>query len=182
MTSKPTPEIDALMRATAEKYGIDYGLLYAQVKKESAFDPIAVSACGARGLMQIMPDTGIKDLGMKEADFFDPAKNLDAGARYLKRQYKAVRRMIENMPPSSVNDCSADCYWRLALAAYNGGLGYVIKAINLCHVERKPLNWVNISGMLADPRLVIGKRKLNPDEKQMIDYAEWIWARKEAAS
>ncbi|MBI5075614.1 MAG: transglycosylase SLT domain-containing protein [Nitrospirae bacterium] len=169
---KPTPEIDSFIRAAAAKHNIPYELLYAQVKQESGFNPIAVSHCGARGLLQIMPATGTKDLGLKEEDFFNPEKNLNAGALYLRRQYKGGKRMIETM--KCANECADDDYWKLALASYNGGLGYIIAAINICVQDGLSICWPNVAAKLADKRCSVrGKR---PDHKQMTDYVERIWA------
>ncbi|MCH5324517.1 MAG: lytic transglycosylase domain-containing protein [Eubacterium sp.] len=39
------------------KYGLDKYMVYAFIKTESGFDPMSESNLGARGLMQIMPDT-----------------------------------------------------------------------------------------------------------------------------
>ncbi|MBI5634878.1 MAG: transglycosylase SLT domain-containing protein [Nitrospirae bacterium] len=173
-TPRPSPEIDALIRAAAAKHSVPYELLYAQVKQESAFNPIAVSHCGARGLLQIMPATGTKDLGLKEADFFDPEKNLNAGALYLRRQYLGCKRFITALPKNAINECTEDDYWQLALAAYNGGMGYIFKAINILFYDKHPICWENLAPHLSDPREVV--RGHDPDEKQMIDYVERIWA------
>jgi soluble lytic murein transglycosylase-like protein len=47
---------------------------------ESAFDPNALSWRGARGLMQLTPDTA-RRYGV--ADVLDPVDNLRGGAEYL---------------------------------------------------------------------------------------------------
>src|SRR5262249_49682665 len=47
---------------------------------ESAFNPKAVSRKGARGLMQLMPDTAAQ-YGVK--NIWDPAENIAAGAMHL---------------------------------------------------------------------------------------------------
>lgn len=168
---KPTPEIDAFICAAALKHNVPYELLYAQVKQESAFNPIAVSHCGARGLLQIMPPAG-KDLGMKESDFFNPEVNLERGAFYLRRQYQGSKRMVETM--KCVNECTDDDYWKLGLASYNGGLGYIIAAINLCVQDGLSVCWPNVAEKLADRRCSV--RGKHPDYKQMTDYVTRIWA------
>lgn len=89
-----------LIRQTADRYGIPYDLLYAQVAAESSFNPTAVSREGAQGLLQLMPATAAW-LGVTNP--FDPAQNLDAGAHYLRQQYDRFGS------------------WDLALAAYNWG-------------------------------------------------------------
>jgi len=73
-------DVATLLRAAAERSGLDPALVRAVVAVESAFRPEAVSPKGARGLMQLMPATAAA-LGVQDA--FDPAQNLDAGARHL---------------------------------------------------------------------------------------------------
>ena len=97
-------DINALIKQTAVKYGIPENLFRALVKQESGFNPRAVSPAGAMGLAQLMPTTA-KALGVE--DPFDPAQNLEGGAKYLRQQYDRFGR------------------WDLALAAYNAGPGAV---------------------------------------------------------
>jgi hypothetical protein len=88
------------IREAAERYGVPERLIAAVIRVESAFNPRAVSPKGARGLMQLMPETASL-LGVR--DSFDPAQNIDGGVRHL-------RTLMERF---------ADL--RLALAAYNAG-------------------------------------------------------------
>jgi soluble lytic murein transglycosylase-like protein len=96
-------EVNALIKDASAKNKIDPALLRAVMVQESGLRPCAVSTAGAMGLMQIMPDTA-DDLGL--ADPYDPAANVDAGARYLKQ-------MLEHYHGNTA----------LALAAYNAGPG-----------------------------------------------------------
>jgi soluble lytic murein transglycosylase len=99
---------DALVaKATEER--IDPALVAALVCQESTFDPGAVSRAGARGLMQIMGQTGrllARDLGVRyrRAALHDPDTSLDFGTRYL-------RQMLDRF----------DGHEERALAAYNAG-------------------------------------------------------------
>jgi hypothetical protein len=73
-------DIRALAIQAAERHGLDPDLVLAVVAVESSFRPQAQSPKGAQGLMQLMPATAA-ELGVKDA--FDPAQNLDGGARHL---------------------------------------------------------------------------------------------------
>ncbi len=91
---------DQIQRAS-RRYRLDPLLVEAVITVESAFDRWAVSKKGAQGLMQLMPETA-RDLAV--ADPFDPAANIDGGARYLRRLLDRFAGDLE-----------------LALAAYNAG-------------------------------------------------------------
>lgn len=95
-----------------EKYGLEPQLISAVIFAESKFDANATSSVGARGLMQIMPDT-FSWLTEKRGDdytaedLFNPRINIDYGAYYLDYLY----------------DVYGDIY--VACAAYNAGSGVV---------------------------------------------------------
>lgn len=93
-------KLDDILNGASEKYGLDRKMLEAVIKTESNFNPRAVSKKGAMGLMQLMPNTAW-DMNVKNP--FDPAQNVDGGAKYLK----------------SMMDKFGDP--QLALSAYNAG-------------------------------------------------------------
>ena len=96
---------DVIERAS-QKYNLERHLIQAVIHAESYFDPYAVSRKGARGLMQLMPDTA-RMLGVGNS--FEVEDNVLGGTRYLSflmRKYGDLR---------------------LALAAYNAGEGAVSK-------------------------------------------------------
>lgn len=78
----PEEELEPLIHEIAEREGLTPDLLRAVIEKESSRLPCAVSRKGAQGLMQLMPETAA-ELGVR--DPFDPAENLSAGARLLRR-------------------------------------------------------------------------------------------------
>jgi len=76
-----TPSLyDGLIADAARSSAIDPKLVKSVVLIESAFNPAAVSRKGARGLMQLMPDTAFR-YGVRNT--FDPAENIAGGARHL---------------------------------------------------------------------------------------------------
>jgi soluble lytic murein transglycosylase-like protein len=91
----------SMIDLTARRTEVQPALLRAVIAAESAFDPNAVSRAGAQGLMQLHPNTA-KRYGVSNP--FDPAANVDGGARYL---HDLLRRFDNNL--------------ELALAAYNAG-------------------------------------------------------------
>lgn len=90
-----------LIHTVAHTNDMDPALIHAIIGAESNFDPRAVSRKGARGLMQLMPETAGR---MAVANAFDPEANVDGGVRYL--------RWLLDLYRGNVN---------LALAAYNAG-------------------------------------------------------------
>lgn len=90
-----------IIREAAEANALEPELLRAVISVESAFNPRAISRTGARGLMQLMPQTA-RRYGVR--DSFDPRQNIHGGARYLR---DLVERFANNM--------------ELVVAAYNAG-------------------------------------------------------------
>ena len=78
----PWRAYDGLIREAAARYHLDAALIRSVMQAESAFNPLAVSAAGAMGLMQLMPEVA-EEMGVR--DPFDPRENVMAGARQLRR-------------------------------------------------------------------------------------------------
>ena len=96
-----------LVLKIAEEVGVPPMLLASQMQQESQGRSHLVSPAGAKGLMQLMPDTA-RSLGVR--DPFNPEQSLRGGARYLKQQLDTFEGDV-----------------KLALAAYNAGPGNVRK-------------------------------------------------------
>lgn len=77
-----------MIKRVANEHGINHHLIQAVVQVESNYNPRAVSSAGARGLMQLMPETQ-RELGVRNV--FDPRENLRGGVRYLIRQIMYFR-------------------------------------------------------------------------------------------
>jgi soluble lytic murein transglycosylase-like protein len=67
-------------------FSIDPALVYALTRTESGFNPNAVSRCGARGLMQLMPVTAsyVRRSQGVEGKLDDPSGNLALGQAYIR--------------------------------------------------------------------------------------------------
>ncbi|WP_227000099.1 lytic transglycosylase domain-containing protein [Phenylobacterium soli] len=86
LTSADVPQI---IREAADRFGLPAGWIAAVMRRESGFDPRAVSPAGALGLMQLMPQT-YAELRSRYAlgdDPFLPRDNILAGAAYLREMY-----------------------------------------------------------------------------------------------
>ena len=91
--------------AAATQYGIPPDIFASLIQQESGWRPDVISSAGAIGPAQLMPGTA-EGLGV---DPYDPAQNIEGGARYLAQQYERFGS------------------WPLALAAYNAGPGAVTR-------------------------------------------------------
>lgn len=80
----PESPFGNLIYEMAGRYAINPYLVAAVVEVESSFNPRAVSRKGAHGLMQLLPATARRFGVNRRKDLFDPAKNIEAGVRYLK--------------------------------------------------------------------------------------------------
>ena len=111
----PTYYWEEIAAAAAEAQ-IDPFLVLSVIRQESTFNESAVSRAGARGLMQIMPHTGLtlaRTLEMKPFELrslFDPAVSIRLGSYFLGDQ---VRQFAAGP--------GADLGFELGLAAYNAG-------------------------------------------------------------
>ncbi|MBI4367464.1 MAG: lytic transglycosylase domain-containing protein, partial [Deltaproteobacteria bacterium] len=96
-----------IINRCAGKYRVPVALICGVMLQESGGNPKAVSPCGARGLMQLMPGTA-KRMGV--TNIMDPHQNIEGGVRYL-------RFLLDRFRGNT----------RLAVAAYNCGEGNVEK-------------------------------------------------------
>jgi soluble lytic murein transglycosylase-like protein len=78
-------------------FTVDPAMVYALARIESNFNAAMVSPAGARGLMQIMPQTARfivhAAAGERGGALHDPAVNLDVGQRYL--SYLAAHEAVD---------------------------------------------------------------------------------------
>jgi soluble lytic murein transglycosylase-like protein len=124
-----------LVRRAAREGGVDWSLLAGVVREESRWDPRALSVVGARGLVQLMPATGItvaEASGLPTPtpdDLFDPRLNLLLGATEL-------GRLVEVFGGR----------WAPAVAAYNAGEAQAREWLRQCGPEYTRMRYLlNIS-------------------------------------
>jgi soluble lytic murein transglycosylase-like protein len=92
---------DSIINKYASHYQLDPSLIHSIIATESGFNPNAVSSKGARGLMQLMPETA-RRLGVENS--FDPEQNIRAGVRHFRSLMDMFNHDLD-----------------LSLAAYNAG-------------------------------------------------------------
>lgn len=110
-------QYDVYFRKNGEITNIDWRLLASVAYQESSFMSEGVSWAGAIGVMGLMPRTAIS-LGAEVDDLNDPEINIRAGSQYLKS--------LINIFSSSISDRGERV--KMALAAYNGGIGHISDA------------------------------------------------------
>lgn len=112
----------------------DWRLLAAQCYQESCFDPKAYSWAGAKGLMQIMPETA-RHLGLADSEVYEPEQNIYAAVRYineLNSHFTDIRNPEERK--------------FFILASYNGGFFHIRDAMALAKKNGKnPHKWIHVA-------------------------------------
>jgi len=85
----PSPFTEPIRAATDDGVRVEPGLVYAVMREESGYRPEVISVSGARGLLQIMPETGERLAagqsltGFTADDLFLPRINIRLGSSYL---------------------------------------------------------------------------------------------------
>lgn len=140
------------------------------IATESAFNPKAVSATGALGLVQLTPDTA-RRFGLTWSGARDPQKAVPVGVRVLAEKARAILeparyhellgRRPEDCPYAArvaeayeiLGPPSAEESWPLMLAAYNGGGGTVLRAMAVAWDRGlDPRKWENLVGDRSNPK------------------------------
>ena len=133
--SKNKKQFEPLIANTAVRHQVDPRLLHAVIQAESAYNPVAVSAAGAVGLMQLMPATAAR-FGV--TDRYDPMQNIEGGTRYLKHLLRLFNSDLQ-----------------LAVAAYNAGENAVIRYHNRIPPYAETRHYVTeVLSLHQDPDIV----------------------------
>ena len=103
-------------------YNLDWRLVLAMIRQESAFTSDAVSHAGAYGFMQIMPRTGsMLEQTLNLEEHRSPANNLKAGIYY----YAMLVGRFYGTGDTNM--------YKFALASYNAGSGHVEDAMSMAY-------------------------------------------------
>jgi len=138
--------VTELVEAAAKRYDLDPLLVHSVIEVESNYNPYAVSAKGAQGLMQLMPATA-RRFGVRNT--FDVKENIEGGVRYLK--------YLDSLFP---NDR------KLTIAAYNAGEGAVWKYGKSVPPYRETKQYVERVGLrYGKARRQAEKRRANEKSK-----------------
>jgi soluble lytic murein transglycosylase-like protein len=81
--SRPNTPYSELIYKAARRHAVNPHVVAAVIEAESDFQPKAKSRAGACGLMQLLPETARRFGLLRKRDLFNPAKNIEAGVRYL---------------------------------------------------------------------------------------------------
>jgi soluble lytic murein transglycosylase len=111
-----------LVLGSAQVEGLSPLLIYSLIRQESLFDGIARSSAGARGLMQIMPDTGDEIAawlawppGYTTEDLYRPLVNITFGASYLDRWRDYFDgQLLVALAAYNAGPGNADSWWQLS--------------------------------------------------------------------
>lgn len=128
-------------------FTLDRALVYAIVRQESYYNPVAVSVSNARGLMQLLPSTAndmdrSRGYRRNPSALFDPNENLRLGQQYVQWL---------------MDEFHNDGDLARVFAAYNGGPGWLQR-------------WLSSVGEIEDPLLLL---ELLPRAESR-DYAERV--------
>lgn len=104
--NRPTA-YDPLIEKYCDLYQVDPVLVKAVIQVESSFDPWTISHKGARGLMQLTPETAQR---FRVTKIHDPEENIRAGVAYLALLLRLFSHDLKH-----------------ALAAYNAGENAVFR-------------------------------------------------------
>lgn len=109
---------DSLILRQAQSRGVCPRLVKAIITVESGFKPAAVSPAGARGLMQLMPDTA-RLMGVAPESLAEPEENIRAGIAYLLTLCASLRRV--HGLGGACRGAGPDWGLRRVLASYHAG-------------------------------------------------------------
>ena len=136
ITSRTLSPYDEIIKKYAKELGWDWRMLAAVIYQESKFSINSTSHRGAKGLMQVMPQTARH---YKVEDLLNPEQNIKAGTNHLKR--------LQRLYAKSEMDSSEKV--KFTLAAYNAGEGRIADCRRFAEVREADKNsWESIVSII----------------------------------
>lgn len=124
-------DYDEIIKEESKKFDWDWRLIASIIYQESRFLPMAESWAGARGLMQLMPETA-GHFGV--SDIENPRQNIRGGVEFLRWLDERLKNHVAD-PQERI---------KFVLASYNVGIGHVYDAMKLAEKYGKdPHKWGN---------------------------------------
>ena len=133
-SNQQAKKYQATVNRYAAQYKVSTSLIYAVIRTESNFNPYAVSAAPAYGLMQLVPTSGGRDAyrkvkgndGIPSKEYlFDANNNIELGTAYL--HVLAYNQLEDIHDEVSREYC--------VISAYNTGTGNVLKVFSAKRTE-----------------------------------------------
>ncbi|SFE80357.1 transglycosylase SLT domain-containing protein [Thermophagus xiamenensis] len=122
-------DYDNIIKEESRKFDWDWRLIASIIYQESRFLPSAESWAGARGLMQLMPETA-NYFGVSNVE--NPRENIRAGVEFLRWLDERLKNRVPD-PQERI---------KFVLASYNVGIGHVFDAMKLAEKYGKdPQKW-----------------------------------------
>jgi soluble lytic murein transglycosylase-like protein len=135
---------------------IDDSLTYAIIRQESAFDPNVISRAGARGLMQLMPNT----------------------AKYIRRMEKKPVYSKHALLKPSINMALGQSYLSYLHEKFEGNLTYMVAGYNAGPGNVK--KWIEkIPAIAEDPVLFIESIPFSETRKYVTKVLANLWVYKQ---
>ena len=128
-TLKKVNRYSRFIDKASQEHNLEANLIRAIAITESKGNPYAKSPKGARGLMQLMPETA-KRIGLSGHDTFVPERNIHGGSKYFNALYEKYNNPV------------------IALAAYNWGEGNVDRQLNSLKIRGLKPTWKNLKPRL----------------------------------
>ncbi len=161
-----------VVKRESQRFGHDPAVIMAMIHTESAFNPMARSAAGAYGLMQIVPSSGgreayrwlyRKDVAPSRAYLLKPKSNIELGAAYIQVLQEKVFKGVKE----------ADSRLYCSVAAYNCGGGNVARAFTGQKSVQRSIDTINHKSA----EQVLQKLKSDAPHKETRDYIQRVFDR-----
>ncbi|NVP57734.1 lytic transglycosylase domain-containing protein [Mycoplana rhizolycopersici] len=137
--------IKALVAETARRHGVDEGFAVAIAWAESRFDQDRNSPKGARGPMQLIPETAAR-FGVQ--DICDPAQNIEGGMKYLRFLLDEFQNPL--LVAAAYNSGEGRIYEYGGVPPFQETVGYVAKVVNFQLGLPMPTGKRKASGIVRD--------------------------------